>query len=383
MSNWKILVETVNQKIESYDQVYKDRLKFELDEIVKQGAETVWVNRFVGQKKFDSNPNGLLVPYLLGMVEEDPIKNRTAPFLNTVRASKVLNYKKEYGTIPFDFIKDPDSPDIDIDCLPDARDPIKQYAIKKYGGDSTDEYGLVCSVGTWQTYKFKSALVDTFVAKGILNRYDATKLTTDLPDDVDEMKDGGIGVCKGIVKDEQGERECKTKHDKAICPKCGSPDTNTPTIGKLLNELTDLANIYKKYPDILKYAIGLIGKIRGMGMHAGAMIITNTPPYGNVPLSKSGKNGYWTSMWTEGRNAQLSKFGYVKWDILGLRTLEYIHNTCKLICQNRGITFGKQKKKYEICTKDGQKHFIEEGTIVELDGQKIPVEKLQDHLNRN
>jgi len=54
------------------------------------------------------------------------------------------------------------------------------------------------------------------------------------------------------------------------------------------------------------------------------------------------KTDQWVSIWTEGRNTQLSKFGYVKWDILGLKNLSYIKTACEMIRENHGISFGDQ-----------------------------------------
>lgn len=348
MITWADLVETVNQELSSrgLNGEYQNRLKFELAEAEKQGTEAVWVNRVNDGKKFASNPNNLVLPWLLGMVAEDPIATRTTPILNTARASKVLEFKNEHGYIPHDLIKDADSPDIDLDCLPTARDPIKEYAIQRYGQNFGDGYGSVCSVGTWQTYKFKSAIVDTAVALGLMDVYSAQQYTTQLPDEVDELKEGGKAVCKGrtLIEGDDGtrkEKECKTSHSGLKCPKCGSADTDGPTIDKIMAEQPILVTLRSKYPQVLDAAVNLIGRVRNMGMHAGAIIITNQPLYGNIPLSRSSNKGYWTSMWTEGRNTQLSKFGYIKWDILGLKTLQYIFNCCKLIEENRGISFGK------------------------------------------
>lgn len=403
---------------------YEERLLFEIGEIEKQGAESVWISRLADGKKFVSNPNNLVLPWLLGMVDDDPIAARLKPMLNTVRASKVLQFKSEAGYVPHDLIKDPDSPDIDIDCLPAARDPIKQYAIDTYGQDYNDGYGSVCSVGTWQTYKFKSALIDSAVALKYLERgtnqqkhgakktgrkgvddigtglavegsklEKAEQFTKLLPDEVDDLKEGGVAACKVI--DPKKGKECGCKYggprfsadgflDEAMmnqeeltCPRCrergvtDSEDTESPTFAKLWREHQPLQNFYKAcekkrvelqakweedqeknrvegkatetrvYPDIFSIALNLIGRIRNMGMHAGAIIITNRPLYGNIPMAKTGKKGFWTSMWTEGRSPQLSKFGYIKWDILGLKTLEYIFKACKLIEENRGISFGK------------------------------------------
>ena len=325
-------------------QQYIDRLEFEIKEIEKQGAITYWMNLYNDGKKFSSNPNYLLFPWLLEMVSGDPIATRTVPMLNSVRASTVAEFNRKNGFIPPDLIKDPDQPDIDIDCLPEARDPIKDYATKKYGAHlSNDGYGAVCSVGTWQTYKFRSALIDVCAATGWLDKQEILSLTTSLPDDVDELKDGGKSSCKGrITKSDTGEEtECGFMHNTTKCPQCGSTDTDGVTLGKLLQEHDDLHKFAKTHPKIVDYGVKLVGRVRNMGMHAGALIIADRSLYGNIPLARSNKKGYWISMWTEGRNTQLSKFGYIKWDILGLKTLKYIFECCKLIEENRGISFGK------------------------------------------
>jgi len=341
--SWQEIKEIANKANRKNGQEYQERLKFEIQEVEKQGAITYWTNLYNDGKKFSSNPNFLLLPWLLGMVEGDPIAARTTPMLNSVRASVVSDFKRDQGFIPPDLIKDPDQPDIDIDCLPEARDPIKEYAMRKFGAHIKDGYGAVCSVGTWTTYKFRSALIDVCAATGWLDKQEILSLTTNLPDEVDDLKDGGKSNCKGrVVNADTGEEtECGHSHNATKCPKCGSADTDGITIGKLLRDHEDLLKFAKKHPKIVDYAVKLVGRVRNMGMHAGALIIADRSLYGNIPLAKSKKGGYWISMWTEGRNTQLSKFGYVKWDILGLKTLKYIFECCKLIERNRGISFGK------------------------------------------
>lgn len=342
MKNWNDVTEAAKARLQelSLDDRYSERLDFELKEIEKQGANQKWVNYAADKKKFASNPNHLLLPWLLGMVEEDPVANRKEPALNTVRASKVREFNNKYGHIPSDIIKDADMPDIDLDCLPEARDPIKAYAIEKYDQDINDGYGAVCSVGTWQTYKFKNAIIDACAATGLVERHEAYELTKELPEVVDQLKDGGKAACKGRIKDKNGERECGNVHGLSACPACGSSDTDGPTIGKLLEEHKELAAFASKHKEVISYAIKLIGRIRNMGMHSGALIIADRSLYGNVPMSRNSSEGYWISMWTEGRSPQLSKFGYTKWDILGLKTLKYIFECVKLIEKNRGISFG-------------------------------------------
>ncbi len=379
IDNFNQLVELAQSKASVLDlsNVYTDRLNFEILEIKKQGAESIWLNYVKDGKKFVSNPNNLVLPWLLEMVDDDPIVARKDLMLNTVKAATVLDFKKQHGFTPHDLIKDPDSPDIDIDCLPDARDPIKQYAIQKYGSDFNDGYGSVCSAGTWQTYKFKLAIIDAAIALGLMTRYEASQYTTQFPEDVDELKEGGKSVCLGKVRNQEGEEEnCGFAHSEIRCPQCTSEETNGPTIGKLLNEYPIIQELNAKYPQLIDAAINLVGRIRNMGMHAGAMIITDRPLYGNIPLARSSNKGYWVSMWTEGRNTQLSKFGYVKWDILGLKTLGYIYNCCRLIEQNRGISFGNNLSGWDDIdpTQSRRGHFFDANgnkKIIELNDPHV------------
>jgi len=343
---WEELKELANGELDgrSLDETYAKRLKFEFKEIEKQGATTYWLNLYNDKKRFGSNPNSLVLPWLLGMAEGDPISGRDDEILCTVKAAEVVKYRERNGVVPPDFVKDPDMPDIDLDCLPEARDPIKTYAAEKYGMGITDGYGPVCSVGTWQTYKFKSSVIDVCVATGMVDKAEAYELTTKLPDDVDDLKDGGYSNCKGRIKTDGEDKECGTSHNEVRCPNCQSEATDGPTIGKLIAEYEQLASFTAKYPDVIDYAVQIIGRVRNMGMHAGALIIADRTLFGNIPLAKSNNKGYWVSMWSEGRNTQLSKFGYIKWDILGLKTLKYIFECCRLIEQNRGITFGERKE---------------------------------------
>jgi DNA polymerase III alpha subunit len=345
--------------------LYQDRLELELAEVVKQGQENYWVGLVNERKKFGSNPNRLLLPYVLGMVAEDPIAGREDEIVTTVRHSFISDYIATHGKSPAGIIEDSDKPDIDIDCLPYARDEIKQYAAEKYGkmiADAAPFYGVVedddstaiealksmtgavCSVGTWQTYLFRSAIIDVAWATGVCPKSEAMAVTKSLPDEVDEIKEGGYGICKGRVSDGNGgEKQCGFKHNKVECPneECRSEDTETPTIGRLQHEQPDFAAFCQKYPQLIQRALRLVGRIRAMGKHAGALIIADRPLYGNIPMALDIKTGQWKSFWTEGRSPQLSKFGFLKWDLLGLKNLQYIHECCKKIEANHGITFGK------------------------------------------
>lgn len=310
--------------------LHKQRLKFEIAEIDKQGANSYWLGLVRDDCKFDKNPNHLILPWLLDMVETDPVGSRTDPVVTNSSYSKIINFLTAHGQLPPEIIRDVDNPDIDIDCLPEARDPIKDYATAKYSADIQDGYGAVCSVGTWMTYLLRSAIKDVAKATSACDMREVDLLTKELPDEVDDVKDNGESVCKG----------CKKVHGEAKCPACGSPDTDNPTIGQLLDEHPLLRKFNEQYPHVISRAIRLVGRIRANGKHAGALIIADRPLFGNIPMALDTNTKQWKSFWTEGRSTQLSKFGYTKWDILGLKNLRYIYEASRMVEQNHGISFG-------------------------------------------
>lgn len=309
--------------------IYAKRLKFEISEIHAQGANRYWTDIVNDNKTFDNNKNGLLLPWLLGRLtgnaDKDPIDGIDHITLST-NYKAVKKYIDEYNKLPPDIRQDDDKPDIDIDCLPEARDEIKEYAAGRYGR------GKVASVGTWSTYLFKQAVQDVAGATS-LSKERAIALTRELPDDVNELKDGGFSKCK----------DCGHVHRNVKCSKCGGVDTENPTLDKLIEEhkeIKDYIDEAMEHEEVIELAARLVGKVRTMGKHAGAIIIADRDLLGNIPMAYDQKNDQWSSMWTEGRSTQLSKFGYNKWDMLGLKNLKYIYECCKMIEKNHGISFG-------------------------------------------
>lgn len=365
--NWTEISDAARAAIasKSLGPEYSERLEFEIREITKQAANEYWVKLANSDKKYEVNKNNLVLPYLLGITPVDPLSSRKDVPLQTTKYDAVVDYISKYGSLPSDFRRDGDQPDIDVDCLPMAREEIKNHAIRKFGINTNDEYGNVCSVGTWQTYLFKSALADVARATGACQLQEVLAMTKTLPVEVDDMKEGGYSTCKGRIfnADTKEETECGFKHNLAECPKCNSNESETPTLGKLLSEYQELASFNDKYPKVVDYASRLIGRIKTIGMHAGAVIITDRPLYGNVPLARTSQSNHWVSMWTEGRNTQLSKFGYTKWDILGLNNLQYIFTCCQLIEKTHGISFGDNMHGWDDIDPldDRAGHYIKDG----------------------
>ena len=71
--NWIELKQLVNDKVSSLSEEYQERLKFEFKEIEKQGAEDYWLDLVKTGKKFEKNKNGLVLPWLMGITDIDPI----------------------------------------------------------------------------------------------------------------------------------------------------------------------------------------------------------------------------------------------------------------------------------------------------------------------
>jgi DNA polymerase-3 subunit alpha len=264
---WPDVIELARKLANKAGEEYIERLKFEIKEIEKQGANEYWTDLIKEKKKFDDNKNGLVLPYLLKITPIDPIKEN-------------IEHNISYQ---------PDFPDIDSDFLPYARDEIKRYISEAYGAE------CVCTVGNWNTLKIKQALQDAARILGEdINQVIA--ITRGMGDEYDEMNDV--------------EEMCQANQD--------------------------LADYYVMFPEVVDLAWRLKGKIKSQGQHAGGIIISSVHLNEIIPMSYI--NGKFVSQWTEGMSAsQLSKFGLVKFDILGLRTMAYNVYTEELIEKVRGV----------------------------------------------
>lgn len=278
VNNWNELKAKAYAAIDNHklDQIYADKLEFEFNEIEKQGANDYWVKLLNSGKKFTTNKNGLVMPFLLDITNIDPVQCK-------------IEHNVKYH---------PDFPDIDTDFLPEARDLIKAYAAARYGETQ------VCSVGAWQEFKPKSAIQDVLAAiendteSSIKKRHEAIALTTKLPKEFDEQS------LESSLKEEGPEYDVFREY-------------------------------YKNNKTGIDLAYRAVNMLRSQGRHAAGLIISDRPIGDYIPMTY--KNDLWISEWTEGKKTQLSKFGFVKFDILGLLTLQYINDCVKIIKKNLNI----------------------------------------------
>jgi DNA polymerase-3 subunit alpha len=291
--NWDELKGIALAELEARDlsEEYCRRFKQEIKEIEKQGTNTYWVDNYVDEKRWDHNKNGLVFPWLLGMTLVDPVVSG-------------IEHNWEYQK---------DFPDIDLDFVPDARQTIKEYA--------TGKYINVCSVGNWVTYKPKSALQDVTRALGGDFR-EVIAFSKQLPDEFDDLS--------------------LADHDKFLEQEGNSDPKVRQEAHREVARYKPFYDFREKNSEIVDIAFRLVGKIRAQSTHAGGLIIADRPIDRIVPLSriKDKLGGYnWTSQWSEGgAKLQMSKFGLIKYDILGLKTMQYIWQAGEFIKKSHGIT---------------------------------------------
>jgi hypothetical protein len=75
MKKWDDIKREAIQKCIRLSKEYRSRLLAELKEIEKQGLNNYWIDNYNNEVRWDSNKNGLVLPFLLGMTEVDPVKS--------------------------------------------------------------------------------------------------------------------------------------------------------------------------------------------------------------------------------------------------------------------------------------------------------------------
>lgn len=203
------------------------------------------------------------------------------------------------GIVPdFDILNPPacdfgDSADIDVDYTSACRAFLKdEWALKFFGED------YVCNISNYMTFGIKSSLIDMARVFG-------------------KSRDEVLSVTKNIdLKDDEG----KTMTWDAAMRLC-------PELKKYCEENPDVADAAKK----------LLNRNRGMGQHAGGLIISSVPLSDFVPLVKR-KDNPQASAWVEGLHGQdLQPMGLVKFDLLVINNLMQISNCCELVKKRHNI----------------------------------------------
>ncbi len=172
-------------------------------------------------------------------------------------------------------------PDIDTDFADPSQ--VKEYLKEKYGEDR------VASISNWSRMSPKVAI-----------------------------KDAARSLRLG------GDKSTAFKianHITSIMP-------DEKTIEKAMEISEEFASYMKRYPELYEYASKMQGLTRNWSVHAAGVVIADRPLYELIPLRIDSETGAVVSQWEKTR---VEKFGLVKMDLLGLKTLNVIDDATRMI----------------------------------------------------
>lgn len=223
---------------------------------------------------------GSLVAYLMGITTLDPIK---------------------YGLLFSRFLSPGRKgfPDIDIDFPRSKRKDMKRYVQKRWGEDH------VCSICTIGRNKAKGTLKDLGRAMDIPweDREAMTKLIEQVVTITDEAE-----------AEESEDGEADMTWDEIVMEKGG-----------------ELAPYARKHPQFFDRMAALIGRARGSGVHAAAVLIGDKSLTGLLPMRT--KNNTVT---TQFDMYDVEELGGLKSDFLALRHLDVLDFVAKKVFEREG-----------------------------------------------
>ena len=228
---------------------------------------------------------GSIVSYLLDITKVDPIKND-------------FYFERFLSPERLEF------PDIDSDVPRDRRSEAIDYLLSKYGKDN------VSQIITFGEYKLKNTI------KAVLSNYNcpieqANKITKSLPDMVD-----GKAVTFDLVEDYHLNPEEYASWDK----------NDISLLSRAWDTLEETFNQYPQVYDALKH---ICGCYNNTGIHAGGVVICSKPISENGQIMIGSETAVLPVL--QFKMTDLDFFGFLKIDVLGLKTLDIIKLTMDLV----------------------------------------------------
>lgn len=179
-----------------------------------------------------------------------------------------------------------DLPDIDLDFDSERRGEIDEYAYRKYGRD------CVGKIGTFTYFKSKNSLDDIGTVFHI-PKYE-----------VDKVKDLLLERSSGDLR-------------------------ASATIQDTLEQFDQAAEVALKYPDLMK-AMALEGNVKGMGVHAAGLVISNGPITDVCAIYERKVKDVVTSVISLDKH-DAERQNLIKIDILGLATMTMIAEALRML----------------------------------------------------
>ncbi len=197
-------------------------------------------------------------------------------------------------------------PDIDVDFCPRRRGEVMDYIEDKYGAEH------ISQIITFNRLKARAAIRDT-------------ARVLDIPHS-------------------EADRIAKLVPLNA-------------TLTKALKLSPELGGEYNENPRLrewFEYAFAVEGLARNVSVHPAGILISGSPVYERVPLQKMETTEHMVAQYSMD---YIDKLGIIKVDVLGLRTLSYIHDTRGLVKERDGKEIDIEnlplddKKTYEMLMK--------------------------------
>lgn len=230
---------------------------------------------YESQKKHKTNKNGLIIPFLLGITNVDPIASNLSPS---------------------SWVQEGDSPDIDSDC--EDRDRVLEILREKFESDGIKR---VAPISNFNAITVKAGIKDIARFHQIPFQ-DANLVTKAIPDKI-------------LNEDETEEVESKFASIDLIRKR-------VPEVDEFLNKYQGIENDI----ELIK------GQYRNVSRHAGGVAIADNID-AQAPLYRS--RGIVQTGFTDGIASRIGEeMGFIKFDLLGLGTLRIISDCVHDILSN-------------------------------------------------
>lgn len=192
-------------------------------------------------------------------------------------------------------------PDIDTDFPRSKRPGMKAYLEARYGGDH------VCTIGTTTRNNPKAMVRDLGRALNVPYR------------DVDDISRIIMDVAK-LVADETEETGEDVSWDTIVSERGG-----------------DLAPWARKYPELFERLGQMVGIARQSGVHPSGVLVNSSPLLGLVPMRTRKHGTADESTTTQFDMDEIEELGGVKFDLLGIRHLDTLDTTRRLVRERHGV----------------------------------------------
>jgi DNA polymerase-3 subunit alpha len=282
---------------------YVQRLKHELHVIDDRGFSKYFLTMKAIADKANENmlsgpgrgsAAGSLVAYVLGITQVDPIK---------------------YGLLFSRFLRSDttDYPDIDYD-VSDAFG-LKEILAEEWGETT------VVPISNFNTLQLRSLIKD--ISKFYeIPFVEANAVTSQMMHEAMPRAKQVHGIKAGVY---------------------------IPTFEEIMEYSESLQKFLNRYPHVKTHVEALYGQVRSTSRHAGGVVIGEDLDK-HMPLINSG--GVIQTPWSEGMNVRhLEPLGFIKFDLLGLTTLEMIQGAIEHVLKRHhkieSPTFGQVKDWYD------------------------------------